>query len=72
MRQVKMFQVMKTWKIQLKKTKYLDILLITQKALSGKKADEIPGQIQSPEPPITPEYPAWYPHNLVVAKIQHS
>ena len=57
-----------SWKWQ----KYLEILLITQKALPGKKTDEIPGQIESPEPPITPEYPAWYPHNLVVAKIQHS
>ena len=55
-----------------KKQIYLEFLLNTQKALPGKKTDEIPGQAQSPEPPVTPEYPAWYPHNLVAAKIQHS
>ena len=44
----------------------------TQKALSGDEADDIPGQVKSPQSPITPEDSAWYPDQLVAAKIQDS
>ena len=44
----------------------------TYKALSGDKADDIPIQVESPQPPITPEDSARYLDKIVAAKIQDS
>ena len=42
----------------------------THKAVSVDTTDDIVTQVKSPQSPITPEDSAWYPDQLVAAKIQ--
>ena len=47
-------------------------MYLTQEALPGDEADDIPGQAKSPQPPIIGEDSAGYPDKLVSGKIQDS